>query len=108
MRTALSALLALIVISVTSPVMAEAAKLELGKKVFTELAEPGCPICHTLADAGAKGEVGPSLDTMKPDFERVETAVSVGVGAMPPYENLTDEQIKAVALYVAEVAGKTE
>jgi mono/diheme cytochrome c family protein len=87
---------------------AEAAKLELGKKVFTEIAEPGCPVCHALADAEARGNVGPNLDILQPDEETVEVAVSQGIGAMPPFENLTDEQIKAVAAYVSAIAGKAE
>ena len=81
------------------------ARLLLGKKVFTELAEPRCAICHTLEDAGAEGEVGPVLDKLRPSEEKVRKAVTGGVGAMPPYENLTREQIDAVAAYVASVTG---
>lgn len=76
-----------------------------GKQVFLETAEPKCGICHTLADAGTAGEVGPDLDSLKPNAERVKTAVSNGIGAMPPYESLTPEQIDAVALYVSTVTG---
>ena len=35
-----------------------------GKAVFTSA---GCGGCHTLADAGANGNVGPNLDEAKPD-----------------------------------------
>lgn len=83
---------------------AEAAgKMELGRKVFTQLAQPPCGLCHTLADAGTRGEIGVKLDDVKPDEERVIAAVRQGSGVMPRYEDkLTKEQIEAVAHYVAQ------
>ena len=81
-------------------------KLALGREVFLERAEPRCGICHTLADAGAEGAVGPNLDDLKPNEDQVRTAVKGGVGAMPPFEEvLSAEEIEAVAHYVASVAG---
>jgi cytochrome c6 len=88
------------------PAHADDAKLALGKKVFLEISEPQCALCHTLADAGSKGEVGPILDELKPDEERVKKAVTEGIGPMPANEVLSQEQIDAVALYVSTVAGK--
>jgi mono/diheme cytochrome c family protein len=80
---------------------------ELGRKVFTELAQPPCRLCHTLKAAGAEGTIGPSLDELKPDLEKALQAVRNGVGVMPPFrDKLTAEQIEAVARYVSEVAGK--
>jgi cytochrome c6 len=81
--------------------------LELGKQVFLEIAEPSCGICHALADAGATGDIAPSLDAVQPSAERVEIVVREGVDVMPAFEDvLTEEQIKAVAHYVATVAGQ--
>jgi mono/diheme cytochrome c family protein len=78
---------------------------ELGRKVFTELAQPPCALCHTLQAAGAAGAVGPSLDELKPDKARVLEAVRKGLGVMPPFaDKLTPEQIEAVADYVARAA----
>lgn len=88
------------------PAGAEESALALGKKVFLELSKPQCGLCHTLADSGATGPVGPNLDDLKPTADRVRTAVANGIGPMPPNEFLTKEQIDAVALYVATVAGK--
>ena len=81
-------------------------KLELGREVFVERAEPGCGLCHTLRDAGGEGEIGPNLDQLQPDEERVERTVTQGVDVMPSYaELLSEEDIAAVAHYVATVAG---
>jgi mono/diheme cytochrome c family protein len=88
------------------PASAEEATLALGKKVFLETSTPQCALCHTLADAGATGEIGPILDELKPTVDRVRTAVTNGIGPMPPNEGLTKEQIEAVAVYVSTVAGK--
>ncbi|MDZ4840793.1 MAG: cytochrome c [Hyphomicrobium aestuarii] len=85
---------------------ADDAQLALGRKVFTELSEPKCAVCHTLADAASSGEVGPNLDTLKPDVDRVMAAITQGIGAMPANEVLSEEQIKAVARYVSSIAGK--
>jgi mono/diheme cytochrome c family protein len=85
---------------------AQEATLALGKKVFLEISQPPCGLCHTLADAKSEGEVGPKLDELKPDLARVRTAVTKGIGPMPPNEILTKEQIEAVALYVSTVTNR--
>jgi mono/diheme cytochrome c family protein len=64
-----------------------------------------CGGCHTLADAGTKGAVGPNLDDLKPDEATVEHQIAKGGGAMPP-KLLTGQDAKDVAAYVAAVAGK--
>ena len=74
-----------------------------GKAVFTSA---GCVGCHTLADAGATGTVGPNLDEAKPDSELVVTRVTKGMGVMPPFAGqLTDQQIADVAAYVVQATG---
>lgn len=76
-----------------------------GKAVFTGSA--GCTGCHTLADAGAKGTVGPNLDQVKPPYALVVDRVTNGKGAMPTFKGqLTETQIQDVAAYVSSVAGK--
>ena len=83
------------------------ARLELGKEVFVEIAQPPCGVCHALADAEAAGTIAPSLDALQPTKERVQAAVRTGPGVMPPYgDSLSDEQIEAVSAYVASVAGE--
>ena len=74
-----------------------------GETIF---AQAGCGSCHTLAAAGTTGTIGPSLDESQPDVQLVIDRVTNGMGAMPAFEGrLTEEQIQAVADYVAESAG---
>jgi uncharacterized membrane protein len=80
------------------------AQLAAGKQVFDTA---GCATCHTLADAGATGTVGPSLDERRPSRARVATLVTNGSGVMPSFrDKLTPEQIDAVSAYVSASAGK--
>lgn len=73
-----------------------------GREVFLQ----NCSGCHTLADAGTTGKVGPNLDEAKPPAELVVDRVTHGKGAMPSFEGqLSDEQIADVAAYVSSVAG---
>ena len=74
-----------------------------GKSIFTA----NCGSCHTLADAGTSGNVGPNLDGAKPTREKVVTQVTNGGGAMPAFKDTLDpQQIQAVADYVSSVAGR--
>ncbi len=80
---------------------------ELGKEVFTAIAQPPCGACHTLADAGTAGTTGPNLDEQQPSEEDAKLMITEGAGVMPGYGPLlTEEQIDAVANYVSRVAGQ--
>ncbi len=78
------------------------------KQLFTQDATPPCGICHALADVGTAGSIGPSLDEMKPDADRVARVIRSGLGAMPPYPQLTDTQVKVLAEYVARATGASK
>jgi mono/diheme cytochrome c family protein len=72
------------------------------KSLFTT----NCGSCHTLADAGTSGTVGPNLDQAKPSFEKAVTQIKNGGGGMPAFGGqLTDEQIQALARYIVRVTG---
>ena len=58
---------------------ADTSQLALGRELFTKTAVPACAVCHTLADAGASGAVGPVLDELKPDAARVAKALRGGI-----------------------------
>ncbi len=76
-----------------------------GKAIFTGAS--GCTGCHTLADAGSSGTVGPNLDDAKPSFDLAFDRVTNGQGGMPSFKtSLTDQQRADVAAYVSSVAGK--
>ena len=71
-----------------------------GKEIFVGTA--GCSSCHTLADAGSTGTVGPNLDALKPSYDAVVTQVTNGGGGMPPFKDtLSEQQIQDVAAYVS-------
>jgi menaquinol-cytochrome c reductase cytochrome b/c subunit len=66
-----------------------------------------CGTCHTLADAGTGGQVGPNLDSAKPDYATALEFITNGKGGMPSFkqQGLTDDQLKCMAGYVATWAG---
>ncbi len=73
-----------------------------GKSIFTT----SCAACHTLADAGTTGTVGPNLDQAMPPKELVVDRVTNGQGVMPSFKDSLDPaQIEAVADYVSSAAG---
>ena len=84
----------------------------LGKALFQQK----CAGCHTLADANAKGAVGPNLDDALGDPQQQgfkESTVrdvvrgQIAYASPPMPQNLvTGAQAEAVAAYVAQVAGK--
>jgi uncharacterized membrane protein len=81
---------------------AAAADTARGRQVF---ASAGCGSCHTLADAGASGAIGPSLDAGRPSAALVAERVRNGQGAMPSFAGtLSADEIDAVAAYVAAAA----
>jgi sulfite dehydrogenase len=76
-----------------------------GKSLFLK-AVPACAICHTLNDAGSEGAVGPVLDEIKPNAQRVAKALRNGLGSMPSFASkLSDSQIEALARYVSKASG---
>lgn len=73
-----------------------------GKQVFISQ----CATCHTLADAGTTGTIGPNLDDSQPSVELVLDRVTNGQGAMPSFaDTLSEQQIADVAAYVSQSAG---
>lgn len=75
-----------------------------GKQIFTS----SCGTCHTLADAGTSGRVGPVLDQVKPSKALVLSALKkggLGSGTMPA-NIVTGKDAQDVADYVSSVAGK--
>ena len=88
---------------VSATAQAADANLEAGRLLFMQGAQPACAVCHTFADAGAAGEIGPSLDELKPNEARVIKALKTGIGQMPAYTALTDEQMQILARYIAQV-----
>jgi cytochrome c oxidase subunit II len=89
-----------------------------GKTLFADTAQPtACKSCHTLADAGATGTVGPNLDQVVPNLSAAEVKSSIQTpdakitsgfqgGIMPQYgQSLSAAQVDALVKYLKEVAG---
>jgi cytochrome c oxidase subunit 2 len=90
-----------------------------GKTLFTDTAQPAaCKSCHTLADAGATGTVGPNLDQVVPKLTAADVKSSIETpnakitpgfqpNLMPDYgQSLSAAQVDALVKYLKEVAGK--
>ena len=74
-------------------------KMILGLDVYNNKAQ--CGVCHSLQAAGSEGQIGPNLDMLKPQMAQIISAVTNGIGVMPPWEGiLTKEEIEAVAYYI--------
>jgi cytochrome c oxidase subunit 2 len=86
-----------------------------GKTLFTSI-EPSCANCHTLADAGASGQVGPNLDEVlkgkdeafiKSSIVEPDKEIAPGFtkGIMPPNyaETLDPQEIDALVSYLSKV-----
>jgi mono/diheme cytochrome c family protein len=71
-----------------------------GAKVFDSA---DCGGCHTLEAAKSTGTVGPNLDQLRPDAQRVSRQVKNGGVGMPSFaKKLTEVEISQVAEFVSE------
>ena len=70
-----------------------------GREIFLE--QGTCASCHSLSDASSEANIGPNLDEIRPDFNRIIMAVTNGIGVMPSFVGiLSEEEINAVSHYV--------
>ena len=80
-------------------------KMDLGLEVYNNKAE--CGVCHTLQAAGSEGQIGPDLDLLKPQMNKIIAVVTNGIGVMQAWEGiLSYEEIEAVAYYVFQSTNK--
>jgi len=80
-------------------------KMTLGLEVYNNKAQ--CGVCHSLQAAESDGQIGPNLDMLKPQIGQIISAVTNGIGVMPPWEGiLTEEEIEAVAYYIFNSTNK--
>lgn len=74
-----------------------------GKNVFKT---GPCASCHTLADAGTHGTVGPNLTGLSLPLSKVVKQVVNGGAVMPPFKGtLSTKQIADVSAYVVKATG---
>ena len=92
-------LIFLIILSLNTQKLLADEVFEKGREIFLE--QGTCASCHTLNDAGSQANIGPNLNEIRPDLNRVIIAVTNGIGVMPSFEGiLTIDEINAVAHYV--------
>jgi mono/diheme cytochrome c family protein len=94
-----------------------AGKVQSSLQEGQDLFVTNCGACHTLAEAGTDGVIGPNLDellappsasapdpaTIKP---RVLSAINNGVAGRMPKGVLSGQQAEQVATFVSRVAGQ--
>jgi mono/diheme cytochrome c family protein len=86
--------------STTEQVQVPEGDAAAGTDIF---ASAGCGSCHTLADSGATGTIGPNLDETKPSAEKTFVQVRDGGGGMPAFaDQLSEQQIADVTAYVVQ------
>jgi mono/diheme cytochrome c family protein len=72
----------------------------------TIFAEAGCGTCHTYEPAGSDGSVGPNLDDSNVTFDQAVEQITNGGGGMPSFQDqLSSQEIEAVARFVTEGSG---
>ena len=80
-------------------------KMDLGLDVYNNKAK--CGTCHTLQAAGSESQIGPDLDKLKPQMNKIIAVVTNGIGVMQAWEGiLSYEEIEAVAYYVFQSTNK--
>lgn len=102
MKSLSTVLLSAALLSYGSLSFANDDQLEQGKLLFSANAKPiACSVCHTLQDAGAVGTIGPDLDELKPDADRIRKTMMEGMGAMPSFaDSLEEAEREAIIAYV--------
>lgn len=80
-------------------------KYEAGKAL---VAESGCLACHSIGENGAHGGLGPDLTDIgdKVPREAIKQSVVVGPGIMPSFQGLGEENLNAMADYLASLSGE--
>ena len=78
-----------------------------GNAEARSLFKANCAACHVLEDAGTTGTAGPNLDEAKPAEDAAAEQIENGGGGMPAFgDQLSDDQIRSLAEYIASVADK--
>lgn len=77
-------------------------RYEQGKAI---VAESGCLACHAIGENGAHGGLGPDLTEIGSKIPRaaIKQSVEIGPGIMPSFRGLGEEDLNAVADYLASL-----
>ena len=76
-------LIFLIILSLNTQKLLADEIFEKGREIFLE--QGTCASCHTLNDAESQANIGPNLNEIRPDLNRIILAVTNGIGVMPAF-----------------------
>jgi len=92
-------LIFLIILSINTQKLLADEIFKKGREIFLD--QGTCASCHALSDVGSQANIGPNLDEIRPDLNRIIMAVKNGIGVMPAFDGmLSVEEINAVSHYV--------
>jgi quinol-cytochrome oxidoreductase complex cytochrome b subunit len=79
-----------------------APQYEEGRQI---VAQSGCLACHAIGDNGAHGGLGPDLTEIGAQIPReaIKRSITIGPGIMPSFQGLGEEDLDAVADYLASL-----
>jgi menaquinol-cytochrome c reductase cytochrome b/c subunit len=82
--------------------LATSPQYEQGKEI---VAQSGCLACHAIGENGAEGGLGPNLTEIGSQIPRsaIKQSVEIGPGIMPSFRGLGQEDLNAVADYLASL-----
>ena len=99
----------------SAPTPAKPAQEAAGQAAFTRMA---CGSCHTLAAAGARGQVGPNLDDRLPSYDAASLKAKIAdpyrgrgansIDAMPQDfgKRLSNRELDALVLFLLAARGE--
>ena len=100
-----------------NPLETSRANLRAGDKLYHRLSDPSCEVCHGKKGEG-NGKLARQFDPRPRDFACSETIDGIPDGqlhwiikngspgtAMPPFDYLSDEEIRQLVLYLRKLSG---
>ncbi|NND03233.1 MAG: cytochrome c [Acidimicrobiia bacterium] len=72
-----------------------------------ELYEQTCAVCHGASGEGTAGRpaIGPGSNAVSLTDDQLRGVMSVGPGAMPSFNRLSEDQIDSLVAYMRELQG---
>lgn len=101
-----------------NPLEANSANRRAGRKLYEDLSDPSCTVCHGKKGDG-KGQLAGQFDPPPRNFACADTVLNISDGqlhwviqngsagtAMPPFDYLSEEEIWQLVIYLRSLAGR--